>query len=179
MVCPRCIDAIQEIMQELDLEVADIELGRVEVQNLPEDFNFAMLDQQLENRGFERLLDKNAQLVERIKAVVIDMVHFADKMPVVKNSSYLSNKLDVSYAQLSKAFSKSEETTIEKYIILQKIERVKELISYGEHTLSEISTMLAYSSVQHLSNQFRAVTGQSVTAYKNSGQKNRSSLDEI
>jgi len=118
-------------------------------------------------------------LVEQIKTTVIEMIHYAENLPEVKNSIFISEKLGVSYAYLSKLFTKNEELTIEKFIILQKIERVKELLSYEELSLSEISYNLGYSSVQHLSNQFRSVTGMSVTEFKKLDEKKRKPLNEV
>ncbi len=179
MVCPRCKEAVQEIMESMGLKVTQIALGTVETEAVPDSFDQNSLVEKLEARGFELLVDKDTRLIEQIKATIIEMVHYSDQQPLVKNSTYLSKKLGYAYSHLSKVFSRHENATIEKYIILQKIERVKELISYEQNTLSQIASQMGYSSVQHLSNQFRSVTGMSVTSYKKLDEKKRSSLDEV
>lgn len=179
MVCRHCMEAVLDVFRQLDLEVNSVRLGEVDVKAAEEDINWEQLKILLQRNGFELLEDRELQLIEKIKTIIIQMIHHEAQMPGVKNSVYLSEKLNLSYAYLSKLFSKHEQLTIEKYIILQKIERVKELLSYQELTLSEIAYNLNYSSVQHLSNQFKSVTGMSVSAFKNLEKKDRKALNEV
>lgn len=179
MVCRHCMEAVLGVFKELDLEVTEIKLGQATVKASQEAIDYERLRLGLEKNGFELLEDREQQLVEQIKTTVIEMIHYAENLPEVKNSIFISEKLGVSYAYLSKLFTKNEELTIEKFIILQKIERVKELLSYEELSLSEISYNLGYSSVQHLSNQFRSVTGMSVTEFKKLDEKKRKPLNEV
>ena len=130
--------------------------------------------------GFEIIEDKNRLLVEQIKQAVIELVHFMNNMnSVVRKSEYMVEKLGKSYSYLSRVFSSCEPVTLEKYIILQKIERIKDLIDQDELTLSEISYMMDYSSVQYLSNQFKKITGYSVTEYKNNPMGKKHYLDKL
>ncbi len=179
MVCRHCMEAVLGVFKELDLEVTEIKLGQATVKAAQEAIDYERLRSCLQKKGFELLEDREQQLVEQIKTTVIEMIHYAENLPEVKNSILISEKLGVSYAYLSKLFTKNEELTIEKFIILQKIERVKELLSYEEMSLSEISYNLGYSSVQHLSNQFRSVTGMSVTEFKKLDEKKRKPLNEV
>jgi AraC family transcriptional regulator len=177
MVCPRCISTVTRVLQEQGLQVNDVQLGYAEVAGHPD---AAKIDAALQPEGFTLLLDRDKQLVEKIKNTLIDYLqHFETAYQPVTTSVYLSEKLDTDYSYLSKVFSRLEPTTIEKYFILLKIERVKELLSYGQLTLSEIAHQLQYSSVQHLSNQFKKITGQSVSEYKNTIQPTRTPLDAI
>lgn len=173
------MEAVLGVFKELNLEVSAIRLGEVEVAEADSRIDFKQLEKLLKKNGFELIQNKDLQKVEQIKTLIINMIHHNDKLPAVKNSVYLSEKLGMSYPHLSQLFSKHEQVTIEKYIILQKIERVKELLSYKEQSLSEIAYDLGYNTVQHLSNQFRAVTGMSVSQFKNLDQKPRQELNEI
>jgi AraC-like DNA-binding protein len=179
MVCRHCIEAALGVFRELDLEVVAIRLGAAEIKADPGLVDFDRLRKKLKERGFELIEEKDRQLVEQLKTAVIELIHYAAGMPEVKNSVFLAEKLGMSYPHLSKLFSHYEELTVEKYIILQKIERVKELLSYDEKSLSEIAFDLGYSSVQHLSNQFKSVTGMSVTDFKKLEVKPRKALSEI
>ena len=179
MVCPRCLMAVRSAFQDLGMEVHAVELGKAEV-----DASNAVTKQQiaekLEELGFELLEGKDQQKVEQIKTHLISYVKELEKQGEPPNiSNYLSDKLHQNYASLSNLFSDQEDITIEKYLIHLKIERVKELLSYDEHTLSEIAWQLNYSSVQYLSNQFRQVTGMSVTDYKKASDSFRQSIDSI
>ncbi|WP_228467001.1 AraC family transcriptional regulator [Adhaeribacter swui] len=177
MVCPRCISTVTRVLQEQGLQVNEVQLGYAEVSGHPD---LTKIDAALQPEGFTLLLDRDRQLVEKIKNTLIDYLqHFETAYQPVTTSVYLAEKLDTDYSYLSKVFSRLEPLTIEKYFILLKIERVKELLSYGQLTLSEIAHQLQYSSVQHLSNQFKKITGQSVSEYKNSLQPTRTPLDAI
>ena len=179
MVCRHCMESVLGVFKEMDLEVSAIRLGEVEVSANEKELDFGRLKRLLERNGFELIENRELQIVEKIKTLIVEMIHHNDKLPTVKNSVYLSERLGMSYPHLSQSFSKHEHLTIEKYIILQKIERVKELISYGEQSLSEIAYELGYGSVQHLSNQFRSVTGLSVTQFKKLKIKPRKEINKV
>ena len=179
MVCRHCMEAVLGVFRQLQIEVTAIRLGEVEVKVTEEELDYQKLKVLLERNGFELLEDRELKTVEKIKTIIIKMIHHDKQKKKKKNSVFLAEQLGLSYAYLSKLFSKHEHLTIEKYIILQKIERVKELISYQELTLSEIAYNLGYSSVQHLSNQFKSVTGMSVSAFKTLEKKERKALNEV
>ena len=177
MVCPRCISTVTRVLHEQGLQVNAVQLGYAEVSG---EVDLNKIDAALQPEGFTLLLDRDHQLVEKIKNTLIDYLqHFETAYQPVTTSVFLAEKLDTDYSYLSKVFSRLEPVTIERYFILLKIERVKELLSYGQLTLSEIAHQLQYSSVQHLSNQFKKITGQSVSAYKNTLQPTRTPLDAI
>jgi AraC family transcriptional regulator len=178
MVCPRCISTVRETLTGLGLHVEAIQLGEVAVSET--EFQASDVDQALRKHGFELITEKEAQTITRIKATLIDyLADLETHKKLVNLSSYLSERLQVSYPNLSKTFSRFENTTIEKYLILLRIERVKELLSYQELTLSEIAYRLRYSSVQALSSQFRKVTGLSVSDYRHEATPLRKSLDTL
>lgn len=179
MVCPRCITVVHETLEKLGFTVQEVELGKAVVDNRKE-ISDKKIDEQLQKHGFELIKGKDQQLIEQIKALLIEYVQQLEaKEEAPKLSLYLVEQLHENYASLSSSFSKGEEITIEKYLILLKIERVKELLSYNELTLSEIAYKLQYSSVAHLSNQFKQVTGMSSTDYKKARDSFRKSLDEV
>ncbi|MDX1636573.1 MAG: helix-turn-helix domain-containing protein [Balneolaceae bacterium] len=179
MVCPRCEMAVRDTLEEAGLTVRHVELGKAVVQGL-EKADWPSLEEKLHELGFELIEGKEQKSVEQIKTLLLDYVNELEKRESSPRiSEYLSKKMHQNYASLSKLFSEQEETTIEKYLIHLKIERVKELLSYGELTLSEIAWRLNYSSVQYLSNQFRKITGMSVTDYKKAHDSFRRSIDEI
>lgn len=179
MVCRHCMEAVLDVFKQMDIEVSEIRLGEAVVLAPEQQIDYPKLERLFKQNGFELLRDRELQLVEQVKTAVIQMIYHTGQLPEVKNSVFLSEKLGVSYAYLSKLFSKHEHLTIEKYIILQRIERVKELISYQELTLSEIAYQLGYSSVQHLSNQFKSVTGMSVSEFKALKVMERTPLDKV
>lgn len=180
MVCPRCVETVREVLNGLGLAVRSVELGRAEITVPGRWPGEEVVEQALGQHGFELLRGKEEQLVERIKTTLIDYCReLEDQGPPVKSSVFLSEKLHHSYSHLSKLFSQIEGMTIEKYLILLKIERVKELLSYDELTLSEIAFRLKYSSVQHLSNQFKKVTGMTVSEYKQQPYTHRHFLDTL
>ncbi|MEZ4887480.1 MAG: AraC family transcriptional regulator [Chitinophagales bacterium] len=181
MVCPRCIRVVREELLQLGLEVGTVSLGEAEVK-APKGqmLDVHLIGNTLQENGFELVKDRNTQLVEDVKRTIIDIVHHAKQFNLsVKNSDYIAEKVGLSYSSLSRLFSKQEGLTIEKYIILQKIEKVKELLEYEELTLSQIADKLGYSSVQHLSNQFRKEVGMSVSAYKESPESLRKSISDV
>jgi len=159
MVSIRCKMIVKSELDQLGLQYGVVELGYVVVIGK---MTFEQRDQlqiALLKSGLELMDDKNALLIEKIKKVIIEMVHYADDLPKIKNSIYISEKFNVGYPYLSNLFSTVTGITIEQYILIHKIERVKELLLYDKLNLTEISNKLNYSSVTHLSSQFKKVTG--------------------
>ncbi len=182
MVCGRCIKVVREELENLNFTVTNIELGEATISTTAsKDIDIAPIKKVLEENGFELLDDKHKKLVEKIKTIVIAQIQESKNGELEKFnfSKYLSENLNMSYQYLSNLFSSLEDVTIEKFIIHQKIEKVKELLIYDEITLSEISYQLGYSSVQHLSSQFKKVTGFTPSHYKNLKNRNRNPLDKI
>nr|WP_159800395.1 AraC family transcriptional regulator [Flavobacterium sp. MK4S-17] len=178
MVCPRCITAVEKILEDLHLNPLNIQLGEAVTGIQPDENQMAALKQKLKDAGFELIEDNKAQIIEKIKAVIVEKVHHLAESHIVF-SELLSRELNRDYSALSKLFSANEGITIEQFIILQKIEKAKELLLYNELTLSEIAYMLGYSSVAHLSAQFRKTTGFTPTAFKKQGKNMRQPLDSI
>lgn len=177
MVCPRCVMVVRDTLNDLGFDVEEVELGKAVVRSA-DDESLSELQQALNEYGFELLQGREEQIVEQIKTRLVEYVRRSEmnkEMP--KISTFLSDRLHQNYASLSSLFSKKENITIEKYLIHLRIERVKELLSYEELTLSEIAWKLNYSSVQHLSSQFKQVTGMSVTDYKKASDTFRKPLD--
>jgi AraC family transcriptional regulator len=180
MVSKRCIQTVQRILDELSVTYLKVNLGSIEFTKPIEPALKNELKLAIQKAGFEILIGKEQQLIEQIKLAVLEMIYFGNNLnTIIRNSDYLSDKIGKSYAYISKHFSDNTGHTIEKYIILVKLERVKELLSYNEMTLSEISYQMGYSSVQHLSNQFKQVTGMSVSEFKPLPINPRTPLDEI
>jgi len=167
MVCDRCILVVKQEFEKFEIPLQTVVLGKVVTRQKITNVAKQELAVSLTKLGFEFLEDKKLQLVERIKNVIVELIHRKKTLPQTNFSDYLSEQLDTDYHTLSKLFSAIEHTTVEKFVIAQKIERVKELLSYNELTLSEISDLLHYSSVSHLSNQFKKVTGVTPSEYKN------------
>jgi AraC-like DNA-binding protein len=179
MVSIRCKMIVKEKLKELGLEYAAVNLGEVDLiknitQKQKEQFKNALL-----KSGLELMDDKKAILIEKIKNAIIEMVHYSDELPHTNFSDYLSKKLNYDYTYLSNLFSETEATTIEHFILLHKIERVKELIIYDELNLTEIAHKLHYSSVAHLSNQFKKITGLTPSYFKSLKDKKRNSLEDL
>jgi AraC-like DNA-binding protein len=180
MVCNRCILVVQQELEKLDIPYAKIDLGDVEMEKAPAPEKLEVLGKQLHALGFELLDDKKTTLVEKLKTTVIRLIHGNENETLnTKLSVYLQEALQVDYHYLSTLFSSTEGLTIEKYVILQRIERVKELLQYDEMNLSEIADSLGYSSVQHLSQQFKKVTGLTPTSYRQLKENNRKPLDKV
>lgn len=179
MVCNRCIAAVQALLDKMQLAVAHISLGEVALQEKKlSKQQTETLRRELEAIGFELIDDKKSKTIAQIKKLVIELVHYKEPI-ATKYSAYLSEQLQHDYTYLSKLFSEVEGITIEHYIIKQKIERAKELLVYDELNLSEIADQLGYSSVAHLSAQFKKITGLTPTFFKNNGRHSRTPLDEI
>jgi AraC-like DNA-binding protein len=179
MVSNRCKLAVKEELKKLRLHFIVVDLGEVEVM---EDLTPAQQDQLqrgLIASGLELMDDKKAVLIEKIKNVITEMIHHSEELPKVNYSDYISQKLDYDYTYLSNLFSEVKGITIQQFIIIHKIERVKELLFYDELNLTEISFKMHYSSVAHLSNQFKKITGLSPSAYKQLKDKRRSSIEEL
>ena len=181
MVCPRCVEAVKQEFEKLDIdiEIVDIELGRVTTaKGLVEEQKKA-LESNLATRGFELLDDKQTQIINEIKSIIIQQIHYSNEPLVVNFSTLLTEKMPYDYAYLSRLFSSVEGRTIEKFILAQKVEKVKELLAYQELSLSEIAFQLNYSSSAHLSSQFKKVTGMTPSKFKQLQQQERRSLDKI
>ncbi len=180
MVCDRCVRVVKETLEQMGLSVSQVKLGEVVLNEEEETINRTEIAAALKDNGFELLDDRKAQLIEKIKNIVIETIHQQEEVALHVNYSYLfQTRLGVDYPYLSNLFSSTEGITIEKYIILQRIERVKELLVYNELTLSEIAYKVGYSSVAHLSAQFKKVTGLTPSAFKKLTGDRRKPLDEI
>lgn len=179
MVCNRCKTAVKAEFEKLGFHLLYADLGVVEIVENNLENKKSNLNENLRSLGFELIDDKKCQTIERVKNLIVDLVHYKDNEIDTNLSDYLSMNLLQDYNSLSNLFSEVENTTIEKYFINQKIERVKELLMYDELTLSEIAYKLNYSSVAYLSNQFRKITGLSPRYYKNLKENKRKQLDEL
>lgn len=179
MVCPRCIDAVKDIFNELKITTSHIDLGEVELSKDLTSDQKSILSIHLKNKGFELLEEENAQIIARVKGLIIDQIHHKEKVLTENFSTYLATKMAQDYSHLSKLFSSTEGITIEKFIVKQKIEKVKELIVYNELNFSEIAFSMEYSSVAHLSTQFKKETGMTPTAFKQLNKRKRNGLDTI
>ncbi len=179
MVCPRCVDTVREILTKSNIEYNSIELGKVQLVNLINAEQGKLLSEMLVAKGFELLNDKETKLINQVKTFVIEKIHYGKHKSNLNISVELTKLTGREYSAVSKVFSKVEGLTIEHYLMYQKIERVKELLSYDELSLTEIALELDYSSTAHLSNQFKKVTGMTPSAFKKLSDKPRSFLDEI
>ena len=179
MVSIRCKMIVKEKLKELGLPYTVVNLGEVELTKNITQQQREQLKKALLKSGLELMEDKKAILIEQIKNVIIEMVHYADELPKTNFSDYLSKKLNYDYTYLSNLFSETEATTIEHFIMLHKIERVKELIIYDELNLTQIAYKLHYSSVAHLSNQFKKITGLTPSFFKSLKDKKRNTLEDV
>jgi len=177
MVCHRCILAVQNLLDENGIGYSFVELGEVDLERSPSGKQLHSFSDDLQKIGFEVLDDNKQKIIEKIKTLIIDIVHYEKGDDRYKLSEILSSKLHKDYSYLSHLFSEVEGTTIEKYLINQKVERVKELIVYDEENLTAIAYRLGYSSVAHLSSQFKQVTGLTPTHFKKLGSRQRKTLD--
>ena len=179
MVCDRCKMAVEQVLKDVGLTPGRIDLGEVWVSDVPTEAQLAQLKTRLEALGFELLDDQRQQMIERMKTAIIALVHHHQGNKTLNLSVYLSQLLHRDYSALSKLFSEVTGFTIERYFIMQRIERVKELIRYDELTLTEIAYQMNYSSVAHLSSQFRSVTGMTPTQFRFMKTAQRANLDEV
>jgi len=181
MVCDRCIMSVREVLERLGYEVDSVVLGRAELEGDLLDEELDNINEKLREKGFELIRENSKALIEEIKASLIDYLkEVEENQSPPKLSAFLADKMHHNYSYLSNRFSEEENSTIEQHFINLKIERVKELLSYDELTLSEIAWKLNYSSVQYLSNQFKKVTGETVSSFReNMDARDRQSLDAL
>jgi AraC family transcriptional regulator len=180
MVCDRCVMAVKQELEKSRLDYEQIELGEVSLKEEPSSEQLAQFKKGISDIGFELIEDKTARTISAIKNAVLEFVRTdSSANRKLKFSVYLSEKINKDYNHLSALFSAVEGTTIEHHLILQKIERVKELLVYDELSLSEISHTMGYSSVQHLSTQFKKVTGLTPSHFKQIKEHKRKPLDHV
>jgi AraC-like DNA-binding protein len=179
MISDRCKLAVKEELKKLGLHFIVVDLGEVEIMEDMTREQQVQLQLGLTSAGLELMDDKKAVLIEKIKNVITQMIHHSEELPKVNYSDYISEKLDYDYTYLSNLFSAVKGITIQQFIIIHKIERAKELLFYDELNLTEIAYKLHYSSVAHLSNQFKKITGLSPTQYKQLKDKKRNTIEEI
>ncbi len=180
MVCDRCISTVRQELEKLEWKVKEVELGKAVIEGEPTEDDMTRIAEVLKENGFDLVIDREQQIIKDIKADIVRLIHHSEEpLEEIVLSQYLSDSLAYDYKYLSSLFSSKEKITIEKYYILQRIERVKELLSYGELTLSEIAWKTGFSSVHHLSAQFKKLTGLTPTQYKKKGKFNRKTLDNI
>ncbi len=178
MVCNRCIKVIKEELTKNNIDFLEVDLGIIEFDHNVSKKEKEKLKNILKREGFELLEEYETVIINKIKSLIIEVIHYEKQKPYSQNfSEYLSSNIGIEYSQLSKLFSETEGKTIENYIIRQRIERAKELLIYNELTLSEISYDLEYSSPQHLSRQFKQITGLTPTEFKKIGIRKK--LDTI
>jgi AraC-like DNA-binding protein len=179
MVSTRCKMAVKTALKDLGLHYILVDLGEVEIMENLSQTQREQLTKALHDSGLELMDDKRGVLVEKIKNAIIEMVHYTEETIKVNFSEYLSKHLNHDYTYLSNLFSEIQGTTIEQFIIAHKIERIKELIIYDELNISQIAWKMNYSSVAHLSNQFKKVTGLTPSHFKQLKEKRRSPIEEV
>lgn len=179
MVSNRCKMVVKEVLKELHLHFIFVDLGEIEIMENPSGEQIDQLKKALLLSGLELMDDKRSILIEKIKNVIIEMVHDSNDLIKINHSDYISEKLKMDYTYLSNIFSEVKGITIQQYIITHKIEKVKELIMYGELNLTEIAYQLNYSSVAHLSNQFKKITGLTPSHFKQLKDRRRIPIEEI
>ncbi|HTO15650.1 MAG TPA: AraC family transcriptional regulator [Edaphocola sp.] len=179
MVSLRCKMKVKEELNNLGLKYVSVELGMVEIMEKLSEDQREQLKVNLLKSGLELMDDKKAILIERIKNVITEMIHYLDELPKENYSDYISHKLSYDYTYLSNTFCEVTGITLQQYIILNKVERIKELLLYDELNLTEISYKLNYSSVAHLSNQFKKITGLTPTFYKKLKEKRNQNLENL
>ncbi|MEO7175235.1 MAG: helix-turn-helix transcriptional regulator [Saprospiraceae bacterium] len=179
MVSLRCKMIVTTILDQMELQHGEIELGVVTIVGNLDSKQRDKLRRDLAKTGLELIEDKKAILIEKIINVVVTMIHYSVELPTTNYSDYISDKLDYNYTYLSNLFSEVKGITLQHFIIIHKIERVKELILYDELNLTEIADTLHYSSVAHLSNQFKKITGLSPSFFKNLKQKRMGFLENL
>ena len=179
MACESCKVFVKDALTELEIPTIKVELGEIETKEDISDDDKRQLNKKIKQVGLELLEKKQGVLIEKIRQVMVDYVYKSDEKPNIKFSVLLSEELNQSYNYLANFFSEIDATTIEQFIISLKVERIKELIIFGEDTLSEIAHKLHYSSVAHLSNQFKKVTGLSPSHFKSLKEKRRITIQNI
>ena len=179
MVCSRCKMIVESEFQRLGMSPISVDLGEIVLDKIPMPEQLMDLDKALKQYGFERIDDRKSLIIEKIKTTIVELVHYTEGSLSENLSVILTNALHLDYNYLSNLFSEVEGTTIEKYLIAQRIEKAKELIVYDELSLSEIADKLGYSSVAYLSNQFKKVTGLTPTFYKTLKAHKRQNIEEL
>lgn len=179
MVSMRCKMLVAEELKKVGLNFVGVDLGIVEIQEEITSHQRDQLKENLLKSGLELLDDKKSILIEKIKNVIVELIHYSSELPKINYSDYISEKLDYDYTYLSNIFSEVKGITIQQFIIVNKIEKVKELLLYDELNLTEIAYKLHYSSVAHLSNQFKKVTGLAPSFFKKLKQKRMSNLESM
>jgi len=170
---------VKQELQKLGLHYVNVDLGAIEILENITNHQRDQLRENLKVYGLELLDDKRKIIIEKIKSVIIEMIHYSDEMPKVNYSDYISEKLGYDYTYLANTFSEVKGITIQHFIILNKIEKVKELLLYDELNLTEISFKLHYSSVSHLSNQFKKITGLTPSYFKKLKEKRFKNLEDL
>lgn len=179
MVCPRCIMSVESILKENNLQSKYVQLGEIELIKTPGKKQLQKFSEDLEKVGFELLDDQKTQLIEKVKTLLIQKVQEGNIEEHFSIHTYLGKKIFKDYSSISKLFSEVEGITIEQFFILQKIEKTKEWLIYNELSLSQISFNLGYSSTQHLSGQFKKLTGMTPTQFKTLGVGHRRAIDFV
>lgn len=179
MVCPRCIMAVKDILDELRIQYRNIELGQVVLYEPMDKNQRQIFKNEITALGFELLEPGKSSLISRIKTIIIEQIHYSKEPISINFSTLIADKLHHEYSYLSRLFSTVEGITIEKFVALQRIEKVKEYLIYNQLTISEIAYEMNYSSVAHLSSQFKKETGMTPTQFKNQSKLNRKPLDNI
>jgi AraC-like DNA-binding protein len=179
MACLSCKVFVKDALQEMDIHTVKVELGEIETKEEVSDEEKQQLNKLIKKVGLELLESKQGVLIEKIRKIIVDYVYHSEEKEIINFSDLLSQKLNYSYSYLANFFSEVEATTIEQYVIALKIERIKELIIFGEDTLTEIADKMHYSSVAHLSAQFKKVTGLTPSHFKELKKKRRIAIQDI
>lgn len=179
MVCSRCVTAVKNELSKLGHNVREVTLGEAKIAEEPATKQLEIIDASLKKLGFELISNRKSQIIEQVKNNIVYLVHHKGEVLNTNLSSWLSEKLQYDYTYLSNLFSEVEGTTIEKYYIAQRIEKVKELLVYNELSLSQIADTLGYSSAAYLSGQFKKVTGLTPTFYKSVKENKRRNIDDL
>ncbi len=179
MACLSCKEVVKEALLEMDIHPVKVELGEIETKEAVSDEEKQQLNKLIKKVGLELLESKQGVLIEKIRKIIVDYVYHSEEKEIINFSDLLSQKLNYSYSYLANFFSEVEATTIEQYVIALKIERIKELIIFGEDTLTEIADKLHYSSVAHLSAQFKKVTGLTPSHFRELKKKRRIAIQDL
>jgi YesN/AraC family two-component response regulator len=179
MVCSRCKMVVKAELEKVGMHPVSVELGEVEVSDEPGKSEVQQLNDNLKLLGFEIIDDRKSRIIEQIKTAIVNLIHYTKEQNNLNLSDYLAKQLNYDYGYLSNLFSEVEGSTIEKYLIAQKIEKVKELMMYDELTLSQIANQLGYSSVAYLSSQFKKQTGLTPTFYRSLKENKRRNIEDL
>lgn len=179
MVCPRCIRSVEQVLRDNNLEATSIRLGEVDIKDHPSETQLQQFAADLQEAGFELLDDQKQQVIERVKTSLIQKVQSGEVEDHFSISNFLVEQVHKDYSAISKLFSEVEGITIEQFFILQKIEKTKEWLVYNELSLSQIAFNLGYSSTQHLSSQFKKLTGMTPSQFKKIGVLHRKPIDAV